>query len=484
MDGLAVLIGDHQNGNAGVSRRFDLLRVEGNEPVAPLHPPALCHKGGKAVAVHAYGVQADVEQDLHAVVQQNAAGVAGALVDHGDLPVSGGQQNVVGGLNGQTVAQDLLRKHLVGNFVNGNDLAGEVGAQFHLAGGDLYRSGFRLGLRGGIHIGGSQLFLADDVGQREGDRDGDEHTDGEAADISGLDGQDAGQAAHADGIGGCAGGDADYRRAGRADHTAEEGEVVLQVHAEHGGLRHSQVAGDAGGNVDLLGVGVLPLEGDHAEDGGALGNVGQCDHGPEHGAAEIRRQLHINGVGHMMESRDDQGGVDEAEDGAENHLEGPGDARVDRGGDGGADLPADGPQNKVGCDHRQQQAAEGDHDHTDDRRRNFPEELFQIHQGEGREDRRDHLGLIADHVHMEKAEVPAGDRFGGGHAVGIQKLAGDQGQSKDDAQHLGGPHLLGDGPADAYGQHMEHRLADEPEEAVQPGPELAEVAEGLGAVFK
>ena len=185
-----------------------------------------------------------------------------------------------------------------------------------------------------------------------------------------------------------------------------------------------------------------------------------------------------------MQAGNDQRGVDEAEDCPEDHLEGTGDPRVDHGGDSGADLPADGTQDEMGRHHRQQQAAEGNDDHTDDRGRDFAEELFQIDQGERRQDRGDDLGLIADHIYLEEAEVPTRDGLGGGHGVGVEQLSGHQGQAQHNAQHLGGAHLSGDRPADPHRQHVEHRLADEPEEAVQPGPELAEVTQGLGAVLE
>ena len=49
---------------------------------------------------------------------------------------------------------------------------------------------------------------------------------------------------------------------------------------------------------------------------------------------------------------------------------------------------------------------------------------------------------------------------------------------------LCGAHLFGDGPADADRQHMEDGFADQPQEAVYAGPELADIAQGFGAVFK
>ena len=46
------------------------------------------------------------------------------------------------------------------------------------------------------------------------------------------------------------------------------------------------------------------------------------------------------------------------------------------------------------------------------------------------------------------------------------------------------PIFFGDGPADADRQHMEDGFTDQPEEAVHARPELADVAQGFGAVFK
>src|SRR5699024_8441187 len=224
----------------------------------------------------------------------------------------------------------------------------------------------------------------------------------------------------------------DDARHRRADHAADKGEVVLQVDAEHGRLGDAQVAGDAGGDVDLLGGVVFALELDHAKDGRALGDVGQGDHGPQHGAAEVSHQLQVDGVGHMVQAGDDQRGVHKAEHGAEDDPERAGDAGVHGGGNSRADGPADGPQHEVGGHDRQHQAAEGHHDHRDDGGADLAEELFQVHQGEGRQHGGDDLGLVADHVDLDKAEVPLGDvgGGGGGHRVGVQQLAGHQGQAQ------------------------------------------------------
>ena len=216
----------------------------------------------------------------------------------------------------------------------------------------------------------------------------------------------------------------------------------------------------------------------------ALGDVGQRDHGPEHGPAEVGYQLHVNGIGHVVQAGNDQRSVNKAENCAENHLERAGDTRIDHGGDSGTNAPADGTENKVGRNDRQQQAAEGDDNHRHHLRRNPAEKFFQVNQGKRRQNGGNHLGLIADHVDLEEAEVPEGDGLCGGHAVGVEELSGNQGQAQHDAQHLRGPHFLGHRPADAHRQHVEHRLANQPEEAVQTGPELTEAAESFCSVLK
>ena len=187
-----------------------------------------------------------------------------------------------------------------------------------------------------------------------------------------------------------------------------------------------------------------------------------------------------------MQAGDDQRCIHEAEDGTEHHAERTGNARVDHIGDDRANLPADGTEHGVCNDNRQHQTAERHHDHGDDCRADLAEEPFQIHQRERREDGRDDLCLIADHVHGEEAEVPFGDicRRSRSHTVGIEQLPGNQRQAQHDAQALRGAHLFGNGPADADRQHMEDGLADQPQEAVYAGPELADVAQGLGSVLK
>ena len=112
----------------------DFRRVKGNQFVALFHPVPGLDKGPEAVAVHVHRVQADVEQNLRAVVQQYAAGVVDVLADHGDLAVRRGHQDAVRGLNGDAVPQRFLGKYLVGHIGNGHDPAGEIGAQFYFAG--------------------------------------------------------------------------------------------------------------------------------------------------------------------------------------------------------------------------------------------------------------------------------------------------------------------------------------------------------------
>lgn len=152
--------------------------------------------------------------------------------------------------------------------------------------------------------------------------------------------------------------------------------ALYQVDAEHSGLGNAEVAGDAGGNVDFLCGSILALQIDHTEDGGALRNVGQRDHRPQHGAAEVGDQLHIDGVGHVMQAGDDQRGINKTEDCAKDHAEGAGNAGVDDVRNEGADLPADGAKDSVGDDDGQHQRAEGHNDHRDDRRADLAEEFF------------------------------------------------------------------------------------------------------------
>ena len=152
--------------------------------------------------------------------------------------------------------------------------------------------------------------------------------------------------------------------------------TLYQVDTEHGRLRNAQIAGDAGGNVDFLCGSILALQIDHAQHGGALCNVGQRNHRPQHRTAEVGDQLHIDGVGHVMQAGDDQRGINKTEDCAKDHAEGAGNAGVDDVRNEGADLPADGAKDSVGDDDGQHQRAEGHNDHRDDRRADLAEEFF------------------------------------------------------------------------------------------------------------
>ncbi len=251
------------------------------------------------------------------------------------------------------------------------------------------------------------LTLADDVGEDERNDDGDGHAEEIRKHGLGLHGKDAGQATDADGVGRAGEQAAEEAGDGGAGHGAQEREDVLQVDAEDGGLGDAEVAGDAGRDVDLLGVLVALLEDDHGEDGRALRDVGKGDHRPEHRSAVVGDELQVDGVGHVVQTGDDQRSVDAAEDGAEEHAEVAGDACVNDGGDAGAESPADGAEDEVGSHDAQQDGAERDDDHLDDGRRYLLEEALKIVEGDGCEDGRNNLCLIANHVDLREAEVPA-----------------------------------------------------------------------------
>ena len=187
-----------------------------------------------------------------------------------------------------------------------------------------------------------------------------------------------------------------------------------------------------------------------------------------------------------MQAGDDQRGINKTEDCAKDHAEGAGNAGVDDVRNEGADLPADGAKDSVGDDDGQHQRAEGHHDHGDDRRADLAEEFFQIDQRERSQHGGNDLRLIANHVDGEEAKIPFRDvrRCRGRDGVGVEQLAGDERQAEDNAQALGRAHFLCDRPADADRQHMEDGFADQPQEAVNAGPELADVAQRLGAVIK
>ena len=220
----------------------------------------------------------------------------------------------------------------------------------------------------------------------------------------------------------------------------------------------------------------------HSQHGGTLGDVGQGDHGPQVGAAVQVHQLGVDGVGHVVQSGHHNGGVQQAEEGRKQPAHIGGEAGIHHRGDGVADLPSDGTHDGVGHQDRRHQGAEGHHDHAHHFGADLFKELLQVHQHKAGQHGGDDLALISDHLDLDKAEVPHGDVLhgGGGHREAVEQLGGHQGQAQDDAQDLGGAHLLGDGPHDAHGQHVEHRLADEPQEAVHAGPKLGHIRQALG----
>ena len=187
----------------------------------------------------------------------------------------------------------------------------------------------------------------------------------------------------------------------------------------------------------------------------------------------------------MMETCDDQRGIHKAEDRGENDLQRSGDTSIHDGGDHRTDLPADGTEDEVRRHDSEGQAEEGHKDHRYHRGNDFPEKLFQINQGEGRQHGGNDLRLIADHIDLGKTKVPLGDVRSRccRHCVGVQELAGDQGHTKDQAQHFRGAHLFGDGPADTdRDTDVEDSFTDQPEEMVNACPELGELDQGVAAL--
>ena len=91
---------------------------------------------------------------------------------------------------------------------------------------------------------------------------------------------------------------------------------MLEVDAKDGRFGDAQVAREAGGDVDLLGVLVPPLEHDHGKDRRALCDVGERDHRPEHGSACLVDELQIDGIGHVVQAGDHERSVHGSKDGA------------------------------------------------------------------------------------------------------------------------------------------------------------------------
>ena len=85
---------------------------------------------------------------------------------------------------------------------------------------------------------------------------------------------------------------------------------------------------------------------DHGKNGTALGNVGQGDHRPEHGAVVVGDQLQVDGVGHVMQPRDDERSIDKAKDSGEHLTEGVGDTAEHHAGNERTMAQPMGPRTK------------------------------------------------------------------------------------------------------------------------------------------
>ena len=138
------------------------------------------------------------------------------------------------------------------------------------------------------------------------------------------------------------------------------------------------------------------------------------------------------------------------------------------------------------CHNCKYQTAEWDNYHGYYLRCDLPEKFLQIYQYERCQDCRQYLCLITDHIDLDKTEIPLRNICccGSCYCICVQELSGNQCQTKNDSEHLCGSHLLGNGPADAYWQHMEDCLTDQPQKTVKSCPELTDITQCLGAVFK
>ena len=186
----------------------------------------------------------------------------------------------------------------------------------------------------------------------------------------------------------------------------------------------------------------------------------------------------------MMKSCHNNRRVQQTEDSREEPAKGGQQAASDHFGDSVADSPADGTHNRMSEYYCRQQRADRNHNHTDYFRTVLFKEFFQEHQNKSGHHGGDYLSLVADHLHLEKSEIPHRDLCGCSYAEAVQQLGRHQGQAQNNSQNLGGSHLFGNGPADTHRQHMEDRLSDEPEETVHAGPELGNIRQGQSSVFK
>ena len=478
-----------------MSGGLDLVLREGQELLAGLDGVALLHVAGKAVAAHVDRVDAHVNEQLHAVGKREAHGVVGGGHGHRYHGIGGSDHGIGagGGLDAQTVAHALAREDRVGHVVDGLNGAGDRadegrGNRGGNRSGSLRRSGGS-SLKGSkATLGARETLQADEVGECERHHDGDEHTDREDAPVLEHDGQDAGNTADADREGLGARARADHGSERGTDHAADQRELVLEVDTEERGLGNAEVARDARGDVDLLGTLVLLLQHGHGEHRRTLSDVGKRDHGPQGGVAEVVDHLGIDGVGHVMQTGHDERSVHSAEDRRKRNADVRAQAPVDRVGNGVANSPANGSDDDVRDKDRRHERHKRNDDHAHNLRADLGEELLEVHEHEGCHERGDDLTLVSGAQEREEPEVVGVGRDlfrrGGCHREAVEELRAHERQAEDDAEDGRRAHLAGNRPADADGQHVEHGLADDPQEAEHGHPELGYIGNGLGAVLE
>ena len=110
----------------------------------------LLDKAREAFALEVDRVEADVDQELGAVVEAQADGMVAFRHDHRDFRVGRRDDRVRRRLDGDAVAHHFLREHLIGDFAHVDELAADAGFDAH--------SKRLVGRRGSGRCSGCRLF--------------------------------------------------------------------------------------------------------------------------------------------------------------------------------------------------------------------------------------------------------------------------------------------------------------------------------------
>ena len=123
--GLGIsLFRDNAYGHIRMSGRLDLCPVKFDQGCSCGDRLAFLHQILEAIPLHIHRIDADVQQEFHAVIEPQSAGMAGIGHHDGDFCVGRRVQRLIFRDNCQSAAHDAFRKDAVAHFLQRDRFSG------------------------------------------------------------------------------------------------------------------------------------------------------------------------------------------------------------------------------------------------------------------------------------------------------------------------------------------------------------------------